>query len=45
MSGFDSIEYELADGRARIIICADDALFGFPPARDLGALPNMASVA
>lgn len=23
-----------------MIICADDALFGFPPARDLGALPN-----
>ncbi|MEE2914025.1 MAG: crotonase/enoyl-CoA hydratase family protein [Pseudomonadota bacterium] len=23
-----------------MIICADDARFGFPPARDLGALPN-----
>ena len=23
-----------------MVICADDALFGFPPARDLGALPN-----
>jgi len=23
-----------------MIICEDDALFGFPPARDLGALPN-----
>ena len=23
-----------------MIVCADDALFGFPPARDLGALPN-----
>ncbi|MFN0092763.1 MAG: crotonase/enoyl-CoA hydratase family protein [Acidimicrobiales bacterium] len=23
-----------------MIICADDASFGFPPARDLGALPN-----
>ncbi len=23
-----------------MIVCAEDALFGFPPARDLGALPN-----